>query len=49
MTECCNTHDSCYETCNTDRDTCDNEFKNCLENMCVKKKHAVPGKNRSFL
>ncbi|KAJ8318134.1 hypothetical protein KUTeg_003225 [Tegillarca granosa] len=42
MTECCNTHDACYETCNIDRETCDNQFKTCLENMCVKKKHAVP-------
>lgn len=38
MTKCCDAHDHCYDTCNQDRDQCDNDFKTCLDVMCVKLK-----------
>ncbi|KAL7020463.1 hypothetical protein ACKWTF_011544 [Chironomus riparius] len=31
---CCNSHDICYETCNTVRETCDKTFKDCMMNSC---------------
>lgn len=34
--DCCNSHDYCYDTCNTDRTTCDKEFKECLHDACKK-------------
>lgn len=34
FTECCNEHDLCYDTCNSNRDNCDEEFKECLNNAC---------------
>ena len=34
MTTCCDKHDFCYDTCNTDKDKCDQEFKSCLLDMC---------------
>ena len=34
MTSCCNKHDICYDSCGTDRDECDDEFKQCLDKMC---------------
>lgn len=34
MTKCCDFHDICYDTCNTDKEKCDLEFKRCLYKFC---------------
>lgn len=34
MTKCCDAHDICYDTCNTDKEKCDLEFKRCLYKYC---------------
>lgn len=34
MTKCCDQHDICYDTCNTDREKCDLDFKRCLYKYC---------------
>ncbi|XP_033730824.1 group XIIA secretory phospholipase A2-like [Pecten maximus] len=34
MTKCCDSHDICYDTCNTNKESCDRIFKQCLEVMC---------------
>ncbi|XP_013199416.1 group XIIA secretory phospholipase A2 [Amyelois transitella] len=34
MTKCCNTHDICYDTCNSGKEACDLDFKRCLYNYC---------------
>ncbi|XP_011502978.1 PREDICTED: group XIIA secretory phospholipase A2 [Ceratosolen solmsi marchali] len=34
MTKCCNFHDICYDTCNSDKEKCDLEFKRCLYKYC---------------
>lgn len=34
MTKCCDFHDICYDTCNTDKERCDLEFKRCLYKFC---------------
>lgn len=34
MTECCNQHDLCYDTCNNLKENCDNLFKSCLYKLC---------------
>ncbi|XP_069123094.1 group XIIA secretory phospholipase A2-like [Argopecten irradians] len=34
MTKCCDSHDICYDTCNSNKESCDRNFKQCLENMC---------------
>ena len=34
MTSCCDKHDICYDTCGTNRDDCDKNFKKCLKDMC---------------
>jgi len=34
FTKCCNRHDLCYDTCNSDKDLCDIEFKKCLYSVC---------------
>ncbi|XP_014214931.1 group XIIA secretory phospholipase A2 [Copidosoma floridanum] len=34
MTKCCNDHDVCYDTCNSDKEKCDLEFKRCLYKYC---------------
>ncbi|XP_028411805.1 group XIIA secretory phospholipase A2-like [Dendronephthya gigantea] len=31
---CCDSHDKCYDTCNEDRDECDELFKECLGAVC---------------
>lgn len=30
--QCCNTHDVCYNTCNTTKNACDKAFYSCLKN-----------------
>ncbi|KAK9504821.1 hypothetical protein O3M35_009001 [Rhynocoris fuscipes] len=34
MTKCCNEHDICYSTCNTDKEKCDIDFRKCLYKIC---------------
>ena len=35
FTECCDVHDMCYDSCNSDRKQCDEDFKSCLSNVCL--------------
>jgi len=34
MDDCCNEHDVCYDTCNSDKELCDLDFKRCLFKIC---------------
>lgn len=34
MAKCCETHDICYDTCNSDKELCDLDFKRCLYKYC---------------
>lgn len=34
MTNCCNQLDTCYETCGTNKEECDAEFRTCLHGIC---------------
>ncbi|XP_060658037.1 group XIIA secretory phospholipase A2 [Drosophila nasuta] len=34
METCCNDHDICYDTCNSDKELCDLDFKRCLYKYC---------------
>ena len=34
MENCCNAHDICYDTCNSDKELCDLDFKRCLYRYC---------------
>ena len=34
MAKCCDAHDICYDTCNTDKEICDLDFKRCLYKYC---------------
>ena len=34
MGRCCDAHDICYDTCNSDKELCDLEFKRCLYKYC---------------
>ncbi|XP_059622736.1 group XIIB secretory phospholipase A2-like protein [Phlebotomus argentipes] len=34
MEKCCDAHDLCYDTCNTDKELCDADFKKCLYRHC---------------
>lgn len=34
MTKCCDSHDICYDTCNSAKELCDLEFKRCLYKYC---------------
>ncbi|GFG28802.1 hypothetical protein Cfor_01999 [Coptotermes formosanus] len=36
MTDCCNAHDICYDTCGQDKEQCDFDFRRCLYKMCEK-------------
>ncbi len=31
---CCDNHDACYDTCLTEKETCDQQFKQCLKGVC---------------
>ncbi|EDO32902.1 predicted protein, partial [Nematostella vectensis] len=35
FTHCCNVHDKCYDSCNNNRAQCDEDFKSCLDNVCL--------------
>lgn len=34
MAKCCDSHDICYDTCNSDKELCDLDFKRCLYKYC---------------
>ncbi|XP_053687534.1 group XIIB secretory phospholipase A2-like protein [Sabethes cyaneus] len=34
METCCNAHDICYDTCSSDKELCDLDFKRCLYKYC---------------
>ncbi|KAF5286972.1 hypothetical protein FQR65_LT12370 [Abscondita terminalis] len=34
MSKCCNEHDICYDTCNSNKEACDLDFKRCLYQYC---------------
>lgn len=48
MEECCHEHDYCYDTCNSDRVTCDKDFKQCLHDICNKIKTSKTNKRVSY-
>lgn len=37
FTLCCNSHDTCFGTCNSGKNNCDSSFKTCLDNFCNQK------------
>jgi len=39
FSECCKTHDFCYDTCSEDKDFCDVKFRKCLYKVCRTDKH----------
>ncbi|XP_018563840.1 group XIIA secretory phospholipase A2 [Anoplophora glabripennis] len=45
MTKCCDDHDICYDTCNSNKELCDVEFKRCLYKYCDTYKDTVAGSN----
>jgi len=34
LTECCNTHDYCYDICGIDKSLCDKDFERCVRKLC---------------
>lgn len=34
MEKCCDAHDICYDTCSSDKELCDLDFKRCLYKYC---------------
>ena len=34
LEECCNKHDSCYDTCNKKKKYCDDQFNKCMLDSC---------------
>ncbi|KAF0296228.1 Group XIIA secretory phospholipase A2 [Amphibalanus amphitrite] len=38
LSDCCDAHDLCYDTCGSDRDFCDLAFKRCLYAVCDREK-----------
>ncbi|CAL1544556.1 unnamed protein product [Lymnaea stagnalis] len=34
VTNCCDDHDFCYDTCNESKESCDKSFKKCLTKVC---------------
>lgn len=43
MSKCCNAHDICYDTCNSNKEVCDVEFKRCLYQYCDSHKKNLGG------
>eukprot|EP00088_Acartia_fossae_P029292 TRINITY_DN30138_c0_g1_i1.p1 TRINITY_DN30138_c0_g1~~TRINITY_DN30138_c0_g1_i1.p1 ORF type:complete len:236 (+),score=25.06 TRINITY_DN30138_c0_g1_i1:130-837(+) len=39
FSECCHTHDYCYDTCGEDKDLCDLKFRKCLYKVCRGDQH----------
>ena len=35
FTDCCISHQKCYRTCNQTKVFCDDQFKRCLQRMCL--------------
>lgn len=38
----CNVHDECYQTCNSNRDSCDNDFLDAMLEVCIGSSCAYP-------
>ncbi|ESP04645.1 hypothetical protein LOTGIDRAFT_135845 [Lottia gigantea] len=38
VTKCCDKHDICYDTCNENKENCDDQFRVCLQQVCRKVK-----------
>jgi secretory phospholipase A2 len=34
VTPCCNQHDLCYQSCNSTKTACDDQFDQCMKNVC---------------
>lgn len=43
METCCNNHDICYDSCNSDKELCDLEFKRCLYKYCDSTDKTIAG------
>ncbi|KAK2146214.1 hypothetical protein LSH36_624g01093 [Paralvinella palmiformis] len=43
-TECCNKHDYCYDTCNSDKAFCDRQLEHCLQKICYNLKGKITDK-----
>lgn len=43
MATCCDTHDICYDTCNSDKELCDLDFKRCLYKYCDSFERSLAG------
>lgn len=41
MEPCCNAHDICYDTCNSDKELCDLDLKRCLYRYCDTYKESI--------
>ncbi|XP_037070784.1 group XIIA secretory phospholipase A2-like [Pollicipes pollicipes] len=41
LSDCCDAHDLCYDTCGADRDYCDLAFKKCLYAACERQKRQL--------
>jgi len=39
FSDCCGTHDECYDSCGEDKDLCDLAFRKCLYKVCRKDEH----------
>ena len=39
FSDCCNSHDECYDSCGEDKDLCDLSFRKCLYRVCRKDEH----------
>jgi hypothetical protein len=49
FTQCCNTHDICYGTCNDVKSDCDNSFLACLQGSCRSAYSSKPVRLRACL
>ncbi|XP_023323403.1 group XIIB secretory phospholipase A2-like protein [Eurytemora carolleeae] len=39
FSDCCHSHDYCYDTCGEDKDFCDVKFRKCLYKVCSGEEH----------
>jgi hypothetical protein len=45
--ECCNTHDICYDSCNSVKSSCDSVFRACMSQRCAEVER--PGRGRALV
>ncbi|KAJ8923002.1 hypothetical protein NQ315_001550 [Exocentrus adspersus] len=45
MRKCCDAHDICYDTCNSNKEVCDVDFKKCLYKYCDSYQESMAGSN----